>query len=380
MTVDPSILDQSKNYTSKDSVIIKNGASLPITQTGTLSPIPNIHLLDVLVVPHLTKKFLSISKLTSDFSLSVTFTNNLISIKNRQPGRVVATGKRDGGLYVLERGNSAFISALRNNFLRASYDLWHACLGHVNHSVISFLNRKYHLSLESLLPSSSLCNTCQLAKSHRLSYSRNERRSSHVLDLIHCDLWGPSPVKSNPGFLYYVIFIDDYSRFTWFYPLKFKSDFFFYIFLQFQKFVKNQYSSRIKVFQSDGGAEFTSTCFKTHLRNSGIHHQLSCPYTPTQNGRAERKHRHVTETGLALLFHSHLSPRFWVDASSTAAYIINRLPTPLLGGKSPFELLYGYTPHYDNFHPFGCRVYPYLHDYMPNKLSPPQHSLYFFGL
>ena len=254
----------------------------------------------------------------------------------------------------------------------------HARLGHVNHSVISFLNRKGHLSLTSLLPYPSLCNTCQLAKSHRLPYSRNERRLSHVLDLIHCDLWGPSPVKSNSGFFYYVIFIDDYSRFTWLYPLKFKSDF-FDTFLQFQKFVKNQYSSRIKVFQSDGGTEFTSTCFKTHLRNSSIHHQLSCPYTPAQNGRTERKHRHVTETGLALFFHSHLSSRFWVDAFSTAAYIINRLPTPLLGGKSPFELLYGYTPHYDNFHPFGCCVYPYLRDYMPNKLSPRSIPCIFLG-
>ena len=197
-----------------------------------------------------------------------------------------------------------------------------------------------------------------------------------MLDLIHCDIWGPSPVKSNLGFLYYVIFIDDYSRFTWLYPLKFKSDF-FDIFLQFQKFSKNQYSSRIKVFQSDGGTEFTSTCFKTHLRNSGIHHP--CPYTPAQNGRAERKRRHVTETGLALLFYSHLSPHFWVDTFSTAAYIINRLPTPLLGGKSPFELLYGYTSHYDNFHPFGCHVYPYLHDYMANKLSPCSTPCIFLG-
>jgi len=199
-----------------------------------------------------------------------------------------------------------------------------------------------------------------------------------VLDLIHCDLWGPSPVKSNSDFLYYVIFIDDYSQFTWLYSLKFKSDF-FDIFLQFQKFVENQYSSCIKVFQSDGGTEFTSTCFKTHLRNSGIHHQLSCPYTLAQNGRDERKHRHVTETGLTVLFHSHLSPRFWVDAfSSTAAYIINWLPTPLLRGNSSFELLYDYTPHYDNFHPFGCRVYPYLRDYMPNKLSPCSIPCIFF--
>ena len=48
----------------------------------------------------------------------------------------------------------------------------------------------------------------------------------------------------------------------------------------FKIFVENQYSTRIKIFQSDGGAEFTNNCFKAHLRTSRIHHQLSCPYTP----------------------------------------------------------------------------------------------------
>uniref|UniRef100_A0A2N9I5H9 Integrase catalytic domain-containing protein n=1 Tax=Fagus sylvatica TaxID=28930 RepID=A0A2N9I5H9_FAGSY len=87
--------------------------------------------------------------------------------------------------------------------------------------------------------------------------------------------------------------------------------------------------------QSTTYTEFTCNRFQDHLSTSGIHHQLSCPHTPAQNGRAERKHRHVTETGLALLFHSHTSPRFWVDAFSTAAYIINRLPTSLLGDMPP---------------------------------------------
>lgn len=53
--------------------------------------------------------------------------------------------------------------------------------------------------------------------------------------------------------------------------------------------MENQHYARIKIFQSGGGAEFTSNCFQAHLRNSGIHHQLSCSYTPAQNGRAERK-------------------------------------------------------------------------------------------
>lgn len=82
---------------------------------------------------------------------------------------------------------------------------------------------------------------------------------------------------------------------------------------------------------------------------------------------------------LALLFHSQLSTRFWVDAFSTAAYIINRLPTPLLEGKSPFELLYGSSPNYAYFHPFGFSVYPCLRDYMPNKFSPRSIPCIFLG-
>ena len=142
MTPAHSTLDHSITYTGKDCVIVGNGVSLPITHTGKLSPSLDLQLLDVLVVPHFTKNLLSISKLTNDFPLSVTFTNNFLIVQNRQTGKVVATGKRDGGLYVLERGNFAFISVLKNKSLHASYDLWHARLGHVNHSIISLLNKK----------------------------------------------------------------------------------------------------------------------------------------------------------------------------------------------------------------------------------------------
>ena len=76
----------------------------------------------------------------------------------------MATGKCDGGLYMLERDNSAFISILKNKSLHALYDLWHARLGHVNHSIISLLNKKGQLYLTSLLPSPKLCDTCNLQK------------------------------------------------------------------------------------------------------------------------------------------------------------------------------------------------------------------------
>lgn len=163
--------------------------------------------------------------------------------------------------------------------------------------------------------------------------------------------------------------MDDFSRFTWLCALRQKSEF-PAIFRQFQVFVENQFDRKIKVFQSDGGTEFTNNMLKSLFRDSGIQHCISCPYTPSQNGRAERKHRHITETGLAMLFHSRVPVSYWVDAFSTEVYTINRLPSKLLGDKSTFELLFGVSPNYENFHPFGCCVYPCLRDYVANKFSP----------
>ena len=87
----------------------------------------------------------------------------------------------------------------------------------------------------------------------------------------------------------------------------------------------------------------------------------------------------MTETSLALLVHSYLSLRFWVDAFSIATYIINCFPTPFLKGMSPFELLYGSSPNYENFHPFSCRVYPCLRDCMSHKFSPRSIPCIFLG-
>ena len=137
----------------------------------------------------------------------------------------MATGRCENGLYGLECEHCSLVFVSSNNCPRASFDVWHAQLGHVPHCIVSHLNKNRHLCVTSLLPNSSVCSNYQLAKSHQLPFKQNEKRFSHVLDLIHCDLWGPSPNNSTLGFKYYVIFVDDHSRFTWFYPLKLKSDF-----------------------------------------------------------------------------------------------------------------------------------------------------------
>lgn len=197
----------------------------------------------------------------------------------------------------------------------------------------------------------------------------NDKRALCVLDLVHCDLWGPTPVVSRDGFRYYALFVDDYSHFSWLYPLHTKSEF-FEVLKRFTNLVCNQFNTSIKVFQSDGGTEFTNSNIRNFFAERGVLHRFSCPYTPQQNGRAERKHRHITETGLSMLFHAHAPVSYWIDVFTTDVYTIKRLPSPLLDNKSPFELLFVCVPSYANFKVFGCRVYPYLRDYSPNKLAP----------
>ncbi|KAL6330672.1 hypothetical protein AAG906_003283 [Vitis piasezkii] len=86
MTPDPSQLDKVEPYHGKDCVIVGNGASLPITHTGTPSLSSNFKLLDVLVVPRLTKNLLSISKLTLYFPFSVIFSHDNFVVQNRVTG------------------------------------------------------------------------------------------------------------------------------------------------------------------------------------------------------------------------------------------------------------------------------------------------------
>jgi hypothetical protein len=85
------------------------------------------------------------------------------------------------------------------------------------------------------------------------------------------------------------------------------------------------------------------------------------------------------ETGLALLSHSDMPLQYWDDAFQTACYLINRLPTPILQNKSPFEKLFNTNPDYSFLKTFGCSCWPNLRPYNSHKLQPRSLECIFLG-
>ena len=117
--------------------------------------------------------------------------------------------------------------------------------------------------------------------------------------------------------------------------------------------VQNQFNTNVKVVRSDNGSEFTFGPMKEFYFNHGIVQENSCIDTPQQNGQVERKHHHILDMARALRFQACNLIEFWGECVLTAAYIINRTPSKLLKGKTPYEILFGCKPSYNEMRVFG---------------------------
>lgn len=149
--------------------------------------------------------------------------------------------------------------------------------------------------------------------------------------------------------------------------------------MAFQKQIENQLNKKIKVFQSDGGGEFTSNIFRKYLAENGITHHMSCPVTPQQNGLAKCKHRYLTELALSMMFDSKTPFRYWVEAFFTANFVTNMLPSVPLNYKSPSELLLQQKPDYSFLRVFGSACYPCLRSYTNHKFDHRSLQCVFLG-
>jgi len=152
------------------------------------------------------------------------------------------------------------------------------------------------------------------------------------------------------GASYFLTVVDDYSRVVWVYLIIDKTEV-TSILKHFLSMVERQFEKRVKIFRSDNGTEFT--CLKSYFLEHGIIFQTSCIGTPQQNGRVECKHQHILNVARALRFQSSLLIRFLGECVLATGYLINRTPSALLKGKTPYEILYGTPPTYGHIKVIG---------------------------
>eukprot|EP00253_Pinus_taeda_P012320 PITA_12320 len=144
-------------------------------------------------------------------------------------------------------------------------------------------------------------------------------------------------VTSLGGYLYYAIFVDDFSRKTWIYFLK-KKDEVFKWFRSFKALVENQIGKKIKILRTDNGIEYESNEFKDYCRETDIKRETTTIYTLEQNGVAERKNRTIIEATQAILHDQGLPKFLWGESANTAVYVENRCPHQALDFKTPEEV------------------------------------------
>lgn len=299
----------------------------------------------------------------------------------------IGSGRRSGGLYYLEkvsqqthkRALAHLASDLTQDKNKKEIWLWHRRLGHPS---FSYLKKLFPSLFHKCNISDFLCETCVMAKSHRVVFPLSNKKSVFPFSLVHTDVWGPSPQSTHNGRKWFISFVDDCTRVTWVYLLKHKSDV-NDVFRFFYQMIETQFNTCIKVIRSDNGGEYFKTDLTKFLNSKGILHQTTCPYSPQQNGVAERKNRHLLEVTRSLLIDGNIPSYLWGEAVNSAVYLINRTPSSVHNFRRPLDVLSDHhvLPPIVHLPPrvFGCVMYVHLHPHQRSKLDKRAIKCVFVG-
>ncbi|CAL9020877.1 unnamed protein product, partial [Prunus brigantina] len=186
--------------------------------------------------------------------------------------------------------------------------LWHLRLGHMSERGMQELhNRKLLKGVQSC--KLEFCRFCTIGKQSKIAFKQRnkEEESTGVLDYIHTDVWGPSPVKSKGGARYFVTFLDDFSRKVCVYFMNEKSE----VFTKFKEWkaeVENLTGRKIKILKRENGGEYKDNKFLEFCRSEGIKR-----------------------------IHTGLPKSFWAESVNHVAYLVNRSPSRNLEFKCAEE-------------------------------------------
>ncbi|XP_074302927.1 uncharacterized protein LOC141637261 [Silene latifolia] len=330
MTFDLTILTDVVNLKVPIKVGLPDGTVKLFYKTGTVNLTDEIRLLNVFYIPYFKQNLMSVRKLIDHNALSVVFNSAACMFQDHSSKRVVATGQRVADLYRFYNKNS------------------------VMHRNISNLVQQL---LENKLSTDNNSKICSAAIANSLPLLHN--RLGHL---------SVNKLRYVPGIQKEIK--HDFNCETYQVPGLFR-DFLAYVFTQFNK--------TVKTVRSDNGTEFLQQYCSELFKSKGIVHQTSIVGTPQQNGRVERKHRHLLETARALKIQGNLPIKFLGDCILTATYLINLMPSPIIDNNTPFKLIFGVDPLYDNLRVFGCVCFATMPPTFSDKFGDRARKCVFIG-
>ncbi|GJT64928.1 zinc finger, CCHC-type containing protein [Tanacetum coccineum] len=322
------------NHTSK--VIGSGNVEIQFTSGKKLT------LMNVFFVPNIRKNLVSGFKLYKSGVKAVIESDKVILSKaNVFVGKAYACD----GMFKLNINKITSSTYLPDcNFISSfnieccTFKLWHNRLGHINYRTMKDMLKQGIISYNG--KHKDKCEICVQAKMKRKHFPKVDRQFE-ILELVHSDICELSGQLTRGGNRYFITFIDDCSRYTYVYLLKSK-DQAFETFKNYKAEVENQKGKKIQILRSDRGGEYFSAEFSSYCESQGLIHQRTTPYTPQQNGVAERKNRVLQDMINAMLVSENLPNNLWGEALLIACHV--PLPnTSKLGPRGLKIVFVGYA-------------------------------------
>ncbi|CAG9137695.1 unnamed protein product [Plutella xylostella] len=352
-------LFSSYSTLSQKSVIVGNGTAISAMGRGQVaaqvfngSEWIDTTIDNVLFVPELKTNLFSVNRAADRGYVMLTDDSGCKFYKQKQ---VCAIANRVGNMYYMDlryKNSAANVTQVKSELYE-----WHERLVHQNMQYVKTVLAKNNIQVQD--SDVDQCQGCLEGKIHKLPFSTSETKTSRTCELIHADTCGPMEETSVGGSRYFVILKDDYSNYRSVYFVKGKDE----VKKCIEDFInqsQNITGNKVKTFRSDNGLEFVNKEVKQLFQLHGIVHQTTVPYTPEQNGKAERENRTLVEAARTMLYSKDMPKKLWAEAINTAAYVLNRTGKSNEPGKTPFETWTKETFDINTLKIFGTPVFVHI--------------------
>jgi hypothetical protein len=287
--------------------------------------------------------------------------------------------------------------------------LYHSRYVHASNKALSATNDYYDLGIakRSLVHDTTcICRHCLNGKArrapiHRINQSSNYIPAAAPFDRLSTDVGGPMAkringksvrVRSIGGNLYYMLVIDEYTKYWWCFPMKAKSEASSLI-RELVVLIKTQFERTVKEIHSDGGGEYINTLMESFCRTHGIKQTYTTAHTPQHNAASESANGIAIGGVRAMLSESNARELLWADALMHFTYVHNRIPTVYEAIKpntkpaselaaeqpgtvvskvipiSPYEKLTKHKPDESKIKVFGCDAFIIIPKTQRSKLN-----------